>query len=135
MIKKDCLKHGNRNKLYTIGLHFIGGILCALAVTLIALFLLSWALFYYPIPKTLVQIYITLVYPISCCLGGKWMGKGGVLAGICLGSFYFSLLYGISLFCFSNNPWLVSGGLKTISCLCLCIFGAILGIVCKKGLS
>lgn len=135
MIKKDCHKLGNRNKLYTIGLHFIGGILCALAVTLIALFLLSWALFYFPIPKTLVQIYITLVYPIGCCLGGKWLGKGGVLAGICLGSFYFSLLYGISLFCFSNNPWLVCGGLKTISCLCLCIFGAILGIVCKKRLS
>lgn len=135
MIKKDCHKLGNRNELYTIGLHFIGGILCALAVTLIALFLLSWVLFYFPMPKALVQICITVIYPASCYLSGRWIEKGGVLAGICLGSFYFSLLYCISLFCFFNNPWLVSGGLKTISCLCLCIFGAILGIVCKKRLS
>lgn len=103
-------------------------LLCSYVITGVFLLLLAFLLFQFNLGEGPVAAGITLIYVISCLIGGFLAGKAirkqKFLWGFLVGVFYFLLLVTVSFLV--ERKWDMSL-LHTLTTFCMCLGGGTLG--------
>lgn len=103
-------------------------LLCSYVITGVFLLLLAFLLFQFNLGEGPVAAGITLIYVISCLIGGLLAGKAirkqKFLWGLLVGIFYFLLLVTVSFLV--ERKWDMSL-LHTLTTFCMCLGGGTLG--------
>lgn len=110
------------------GKPILKSLLCSYGVTAIMLFLLAFLLFKFDLSQNMVGAGVTVIYIISCFLGGFVLGRSAgrqkYVWGIALGIIYFLLLTAVSWIVERQTG--INGG-RMITTLALCMGSGMLG--------
>jgi putative membrane protein (TIGR04086 family) len=103
-------------------------LLASYVLTALLLFLLAFLLYKFDLGESKVNLGITVIYILSCFLGGFLVGKGAgsrkFLWGMILGAIYAALLVGVT-FLVEHQ---ISGNTSSlVTSLFLCVAGGTLG--------
>lgn len=108
--------------------HVIKALALAFFVTALLIVIFAFFMFKFNISENVIALAVTLIYIISCCVGGffigKLMGEKKFMWGLLVGGLYLAILLVLSVIIGGENS-LLSGNI--LSLILLCLGGGTLG--------